>query len=69
MDQKNKKTNDHVYKALYARDGVERLYVSRKEGIRGLASIEDNVDISSVKNSQVVNNNKWGEKLYMHGRN
>ena len=37
---KNKKTN----KALHPRDNVDRLYVSRKEGGRGLASIEDSVD-------------------------
>ena len=33
-------------KALNPRDDVDRLYVSRKEGGRGLASIEDNVDAS-----------------------
>ena len=33
-------------KALHPRDDVDRLYVSRKEGGRGLASIEDNVDTS-----------------------
>ena len=33
-------------KALHPRDGVDRLYVSRKEGGRGLASIEDGVDVS-----------------------
>ena len=35
-----------VHKALHPRDDVGRLYVSRKEGERGLASIEDSVDIS-----------------------
>ena len=35
-----------MYKALYPRDDVDRLYVSRKEGGRGLASIEDCVDAS-----------------------
>ena len=33
-------------KALHPRDDVDRLYVSRKEGGRGLASIEDSVDVS-----------------------
>ena len=33
-----------MHKALLPRDDVERLYVSRKEGRRGLASIEDSVD-------------------------
>ena len=35
-----------VHKALHPRDDVDRLYVSRKEGERGLASIEDSVDAS-----------------------
>ena len=33
-----------MHKALHARDDVDRLYVQRKEGGRGLASIEDSVD-------------------------
>ena len=35
-----------MHKALHPRDEVDRRYVSRKEGGRGLASIEDNVDAS-----------------------
>ena len=35
-----------MHKALHPRDDVDRLYVSRKEGGRGLASIEDTVDAS-----------------------
>ena len=33
-----------MHEALHPRDDVERLYVSRKEGGRGLTSIEDTVD-------------------------
>ena len=33
-----------VHKALHPRDDVGRLYVSSKEGRKGLASIEDSVD-------------------------
>ena len=33
-----------MHKTLYPRDDVDRLYVSRKEGGSGLASIEDSVD-------------------------
>ena len=33
-----------MHKALHPRDDFDRLYVSRKEGGRGLASIEDTVD-------------------------
>ena len=35
-----------MHKALYPRDDVDRLYVSRKEGGRGPTSIEDSVDAS-----------------------
>ena len=35
-----------MYKTLHLRDDVDRLYVSRKEGRRGLASNEDSVDAS-----------------------
>ena len=35
-----------MHKALHSRDDVDRLYVSRKERGRGLASIEDSVDTS-----------------------
>ena len=35
-----------MQKALHPRDDVDRLYVSRKEGGRGLSSIEDSVDAS-----------------------
>ena len=38
-----------MHKALYPKDDVDRLYVSRKEGKRGLASIEDSVDASSIQ--------------------
>ena len=35
-----------MHKALHPGDDVDRLYVSRKEGGRGLTSIEDRVDAS-----------------------
>ena len=35
-----------MHKALHQRDDVNRLYVWRKEGGRGLASIEDSVEAS-----------------------
>ena len=36
----------NVHKALHPRRDGDRLYVSRKEGGRGLASIEERVDAS-----------------------
>ena len=35
-----------MHKALLRRNDVDRLYVPRKEGGRGLTSIKDNVDVS-----------------------
>ena len=45
MDYRTRKPMT-MHKALHPRDDVDRLYVSRKEGGRGLASIEDSVDAS-----------------------
>ena len=45
MDQRTRKPIT-MHKALHPRDDVDRLYVSRKEGGRGIASIEDTVDAS-----------------------
>ena len=35
-----------MHKALYPRDDVERLYLSRKEAGKGLTSTEDSIDAS-----------------------
>ena len=43
MDQRTRKLMT-MHKALHSRDDVDRLYVSRKEGGRGLAIIEDSAD-------------------------
>ena len=43
MEQRTRKLMT-MHKALHPRDDVDKLYVSRKEGGRGLASIEDTVD-------------------------
>ena len=45
MDQRTRKLMT-MNKALHPSDDVDRLYVSRKERGRGLASIEDSVDAS-----------------------
>ena len=45
MDQRTRKLMT-MHKALHPRDDVDRRYVSRKQGRRGLASIEDTVDAS-----------------------
>ena len=43
MNQRTRKPMT-MHKALHPRDDIDRLYVSRKQGGRGLASIEDSVD-------------------------
>ena len=45
MDQRTRKLMT-MPKALHPSDNVDRLYMSRKEGGRGLTSIEDSVDAS-----------------------
>ena len=45
MDERTRKLMT-MHKALHPKDDVDRLYVPRKEGGRGLASIEDSVDAS-----------------------
>ena len=45
VDQRTRKLIT-MHKALHPREDVDRLYVPRKEGGRGLASIEDSVDAS-----------------------
>ena len=32
-----------MHKVIHLRDNIDRLYMSRKEGFRGLASIEDSI--------------------------
>ena len=46
LKQMNQRTRKLItmYKALHPRDDFDRLYVAKKEGGRGLASIEDSVD-------------------------
>ena len=57
-----------MHKALNPRDDIDRLYVSRKEGGRGLASIEDTVDasiqrledfIEKIRTRTNYNHQKW----------
>ena len=56
MDQMTRKQMT-MHKALHLRDDVDRLYVSRKEGERGLASIEDTVDVSIQRLEDYIKKN------------
>ena len=49
-----------MHMALHPRDDVDRLYVSRKEGGRGLASIEDSVDASIQRLKDYIQKHERG---------
>ena len=49
-----------MHKALHPRDDVDRLYVSRKEGGRGLTSIEDTVDESIQRLEDYIEKHERG---------
>ena len=49
-----------MQKALYPSDDVDRLHVSRKEGGRGLASIEDIVDVIIERLKDYIEKPEWG---------
>ena len=59
MDQRTRKLMT-MHKALHPRDDVDRLYVSRKEGGRGLASIEDSVDASIQRLEDYIEQHERG---------
>ena len=49
-----------MHKALHPRDDVDRLYVSRKEGGRRLASIENSVDASMQRFEDYIGKHEGG---------
>ena len=49
-----------MHKALHPRDDVDRLYISRKEGGRGLASIENSVDASIQQLEDYIQKHEGG---------
>ena len=59
MDQRTRKLMT-MLKALHPRDDVDRLYVSRKEGGRGLTSIEDSVDTSTQRLEDYIEKQERG---------
>ena len=59
MDQRTRKLMT-MHKALHSRDDVDRLYVSREEGRKGLASIEDSVDASIQRLEDYIEKRKGG---------
>ena len=59
MEQRTRKLIT-MHKTLLPRDEVDRLYVSRKEGKRWLASIEDSVDASIQRFEDYIGTHKGG---------
>ena len=56
-----------MHKALHLSDDVARLYVLRKEGVRGLASTEGSVDALIQRLKDAIE--KFGERLITATRN
>ena len=59
MDQRTRKLMT-MHKALHPRDDVVRLYVPRKEGRKGLASIEESIDISIQRLEDYIEKHERG---------
>ena len=59
MDQRSRKLIT-MHEAFHPRDDVDRQYVSRKEGGRGLASIEDSVDTSIQRLEDYIEKHEEG---------
>ena len=59
MNQRTRKLMT-MHKSLHSRDDVDRLYVSRKERGRGLASIEDSADASIQRLEDYIENHERG---------
>ena len=59
MDQRTRELM-MMHKSLHPREDIDRLYVSRKEGGRGLASIEDSVDASIQRLEDYIEKHKRG---------
>ena len=66
MDKRTRKLMS-MHTVLHPRDDVEKLYVSRKEGGRGLTSIEECVDASIQRLEDYIE--KRGERLITATRN
>ena len=49
-----------MHQALHPRNDVDRLYVSRKEGGRGLASTEDSIDASIQRLEDYIQKHEGG---------
>ena len=60
MNQRTRKLMT-IHKALHLKDDVDIIYASRKEGGRGLTSIEDSVDASILRLEDYIE--KRGEGL------
>ena len=59
MDQRTRKLTT-MHKALPPRDDVDKLYVPRKEGERGLVSFEDSVDKSIQRLEDYIEKHERG---------
>ena len=66
MDWRTRKVMT-MHKVLHLQDNIDRLYLLRKEGGRGLASIEDSIDASIQQVEDYIE--KCGRRLIIATRN
>ena len=59
MDKRTRKLMT-IHKALHPKDDVDKLYTSKKEGGRGLVSIEDSVDASMQRLEDYIQKHEGG---------
>ena len=59
MDQKARKPMT-MHQGLYPIDDVDRLYVSRNDGVRRFANIEDSVDASIQRTEDYIEKHERG---------
>ena len=57
LDQMTRKQMN-IYKSLHPKSDIDRLYVPRKKGGRGLRSLEDLVLIEKTSLAEYVNNSQ-----------
>ena len=59
IDQRTRKLMT-MHKTLHPRDNVDRLYVSKNDGGRGIASIEDSIDASIQRLGDYIGKHERG---------
>ena len=67
LQQRDQRTRKPMHKALHSRVDIDKIYVSRKDGRKGLVNIEDNMDASIRPLDDYIK--KSNERLFTATRN